>query len=134
MVENDSFFKSMPEDLLYEFLCRHFEDVRRQYAIGFWPIDFYVRDIDTFFQLDGVYFHAIGVSEDELRASVIPKDKQRLRKKISDRRQNTYFKNRNLSLLRITDKEILSCFSDEEVISKLTLISGTNRIKDLFLI
>lgn len=132
MKKNNSFQKSKPEDAFFEFLSKYFKEIERQYVMAWWPIDFYIRDIDTFIQLDGEYLHGLTVTEEQLRESNVEKDKQRLLKKISDRRQNTYFKNRNLSLLRISDKEFLSCESDEEVFSKLACISGTNRLSDFF--
>lgn len=62
-----------------------------------------------------------------------PRDYKCIKNRVlKDGQQNTYFKNRNLSLLRISDKEFLSCESDEEVFSKLACISGTNRLSDFF--
>jgi hypothetical protein len=130
MKNNNSFLKSKPEDLFFEFLSKYFRDIKRQYTVAWWPIDFYIRDIDTFIQFDGEYLHGITATEDQLRESSFEKDKQRLHKKISDRRQNTYFKNRNISLLRITDKDFFTCESDEEVFSKLICVSGIDRTKN----
>ncbi len=51
---NGRLWKSIPEDLLYDVLVKRFghDNVVRQAWIKRWPIDFYVKCIDTYIQYD----------------------------------------------------------------------------------
>ena len=62
MKKNGSYRKSKPEDSAYEILCKQFgtDNVDRNVVVNDrWPIDFYVRTIETYIQVDGVYWHRL---------------------------------------------------------------------------
>lgn len=129
--KNGIIHESKVSTKFYEILKKYFVDIKRSYLIDRFFVDFYIRDIDTFIEFDGEYWH--GKLNFEHLKDTYPRDYKCIKNRVlKDGQQNTYFKNRNLSLLRISDKEFLSCESDEEVFSKLACISGTNRLSDFF--
>jgi hypothetical protein len=81
------------------------DDVFAQKWINRWPIDFYIKSIDTYIQFDGVYWHALNCSLDVLKESKSPRDKARLKKWEADRTQDEWFSSHDLRLVRITDEE-----------------------------
>jgi hypothetical protein len=111
-VREGTFFKSKIEDSCYETLCAHFGayDIERQVTVNKerWCIDFYVKSIDVYVQFDGLYWHALEKSIEEIRQSGLAGNKHdmaRYRKWLVDRQQDTWFLKRHLRLVRISDKE-----------------------------
>ena len=107
MKRNNSYGKSKKEDSFYELLCEVFcvENVERQAQINEWIVDFYVKSIDTYVQFDGVYWHGKDRDINEILNSSKPRDRIISGTYFRDIRQNEYFKNNNLKLIRITDIE-----------------------------
>lgn len=56
---NKSFNKSTSEDLLYKILIKKYKNVFRQYKSEIYPFacDFYIKDIDTYIELQGFWTH-----------------------------------------------------------------------------
>ena len=69
MKARGTYCKSKTEDAFYEKLCFIFNDVKRQLSIKTWSIDLYVKDIETYIQFDGIYWHGLDKSFDELSQS-----------------------------------------------------------------
>lgn len=79
------------------------------------PIDFYVRSIDTYVQLDGVYWHGLDRPIDEIAESDSARDASIYQKWLSDRQQDAWFIEHNMRLVRITDVQLSSgscCLSE----------------------
>ena len=70
-----------------------------------WPIDFYVKDNDTYIQFDGEYWHGLDRPLDEIAKFKTPRDRTILRKYQIDREQVEWFRSTGKRLLRITDQQ-----------------------------
>lgn len=107
MKRNGSYGKSGPEDALYGLLCDTFgsDQIERQCLVNGHRVDFYVRSIDTYVELDGVYWHGLDRPLHEIRASDGPRDVGILRTYESDRHQDAWFSAHGMRLIRITDIE-----------------------------
>jgi hypothetical protein len=106
MKRNNSYRKSAPEDAIYTILCDHFgvDDVERQKTMNFrWPIDFYVRSIDTYVQYDGKYWHGHDRPLEEIMQFKKPRDHNIYRNMLTAQKQTDWFKQQGLKLVRITD-------------------------------
>lgn len=109
MKHNGSYAKSKPEDRVYEILCERFsfDDVERWKLMNNrWPIDFYVKSIDTYIQYDGVYWHGLNRKIKELKSSDKPRDKNIYKKWLIDREQDQWFVDNELRLVRISTAHI----------------------------
>lgn len=115
MKENGTYGKSRHEDVLYEFLLKHFPDVQRQVEVNGWSIDFYIPVINVYLQLDGVYWHGLNRSRETIESSSSPRDKVILETMERDVRQNEWFKSSGKRLIRVTDLQDF-----EEILMKLT--------------
>lgn len=105
MKRNGSYFNSKSEDAFYEWLVLQFGNVERQVVVNKWPIDFYVKSIDTYVQFDGEYWHGLDRSLEEIMRFKTPRDRTILLKYQIDRRQDEWFHKNNLKLIRVTDKQ-----------------------------
>lgn len=108
MKRNGTYSKSKPEDMLYSVLCEMFgnENIVRQHVVYKWPIDFYVKTIDTYIQYDS-YWHGFkkGVLRDinEVAEYKNKRDVVIHKKMLTDIAQNNYFVERGFKLVRIHD-------------------------------
>ena len=107
MKKNGTYGKSKSEDRFYEYLCNIFKknDVERQKLINGWSIDFYIKSIDSYIQFDGVYWHGLNRPLEEIKKSLNPRDKTILGTIERDRKREEWFKENNLTLIRVTDIE-----------------------------
>jgi len=105
---NGTFRKSRAEDVCYNHLVELFntENVIRQKLVKNWAIDFYIQNINTYVQLDGVYWHGLNRPIEEILKYKTPRDVQIYKKYLTDREQDCYFNENNLKLVRVTDIEI----------------------------
>ena len=110
MRKNESFRKSKPEEALYLLLCERFgeESVMRQVTLHNtrWPIDFYVKTIDTYIQYDGSYWHGHGRTLEEVAEHKTSRDVMIHTKMLTDMKQNKWFISEGLTLIRISGKHI----------------------------
>lgn len=124
MKRNNSYRKSKAEDRMHELLVELFgvNDIERQHKpIGTnWPIDFYVKSIDVWIQVDGVYWHGLDRPLEEHIKSGSPRSESIIGKWHVDRAQEHWFAKHNMKLLRITDKESLTMTS-AALVSLLTI-------------
>lgn len=111
MKNNGTYNKSKIEDVYYTRLCElhGIENIVRQITIAStrWAIDFYVKNIDTYIQFDGVYWHGLDRPIEIIAEGKTARDIQIYRKYLTDRIQDEWFKTMNLKLVRITDKQFL---------------------------
>lgn len=110
-LKGSKLWNSRPEDELHEILCNEFgqENVRRQRWKNNWPIDFYVKSIDTYIQYDS-YWHGYkqdGTLRDlnEVKEYKTKQDVEIYKKMLVDIEQNEWFKSQNLCLTRIIGAE-----------------------------
>jgi len=117
MKKNGSYKKSKIEDRLYEILNSSFANVQRQVRIKEqpknWSIDFYISDIQTYVQLDGMYWHGLDRCIDEIKQFKTSRDKKIYEKWCTDKEQNAWFENNQLRLVRLTDLQIKTMTPDE---------------------
>jgi hypothetical protein len=92
--------------LCFQFLVNEFCDVDRHVFINKWDIDFYIKSIDTYVQLDGVYWHGLDRPIDVITLFLHPRDKTIYNTLLRDKEQNKWFEQNDKRLIRFTDKEI----------------------------
>ena len=105
MKERGLYKKSHVEDRLYYFLCNRYENVERNARVQNWPIDFYVKELNTYIQLDGVYWHGLDRPLEIIKNSNGYRDNVIYKKYCTDQKQNEWFTKNNMKLVRITDIE-----------------------------
>lgn len=110
MKRNGTYGSSKPEEACYVALCEKFGvfNVERQVTVHKWPIDFYVRSIDTYVQLDGIYWHGLDRPINEIAGGGSPRDAQIHKKWLTDREQDAWCEAHNLRLIRIKETDALS--------------------------
>jgi len=115
MKKNGSFIKSAPEDICFRLLIEAFceTDVKRHQLLNGWNIDFKIESINTYIQVDGVYWHAKGDFLEKILSSTCPRSKVILKTVERDKKQNDWVKQNSIKFLRITDKEIKNITSTE---------------------
>lgn len=79
------------------------DDIIHQRWVNGHPIDFYVKSIDTYVQFDGVYWHGLNRPIDVIQTSTSVRDKTIFKHWLNDREQDTWFAEKGLRLVRITD-------------------------------
>lgn len=80
-----------------------------------WLIDFYIKSLDIYVEMDGVFWHGLEKPYDVLH----PKQQKKFD---SDRNQDKWFQNKNMKLVRITDEEFLASLKNNDffdIVSKL---------------
>lgn len=97
---------SKPEAALWEWLKDRYgaENVEQQRLVQHgeksnqtWLVDFYVRTLDTYIELDGVFWHGLDKPYEQL----LPQMQHVFDKDVA---QSAWFKERGMKLVRITDK------------------------------
>lgn len=108
---NGTIRASKVERRFVEFLKTMFDDVHHQVTVDAYSIDAYIGDVDVYVQIDGVFWHGLdrplNVIQERAREGSMT-DAAILKKYFIDRRADDHFIAKNLRLVRITDKEILS--------------------------
>lgn len=85
-----------------------FGDVQHQVTVNGWLIDFYIKSINTYLQLDGVYWHGLLLTQIQLDNPDSKREKDIVRKWKRDHEQIEWFKQNSLQLVRITDLDYIS--------------------------
>jgi len=108
MKRNCTYRTSKPEELLYACLVEYFgiADIVRQVRMNRRVIDFYVKSIDTYIQMDGVYWHGLDRPLEEIKKFKVLRDESIYRVYLRDRAQDLWFKEQGMRLLRITDSDL----------------------------
>lgn len=98
-------WSSKVEEEMCAALVEMFGPIQRQKRVHKWPIDAYIPSIDTYVQLDGVYWHGLDRPIELIKESISPRDIAICQKWNNDREQETWFLKHGLTLFRITDLE-----------------------------
>lgn len=105
---------SKPERLLIEFFERRYGEVERQVKIAgppdmrkYYLVDAYIKALDVYVELDGVFWHGLNKPYSELHT------KQRTVYD-RDRAQDEWFRLSGRRLVRVTDKELLACYANDD--------------------
>lgn len=114
---------SKKEKQFLEFLQSVFIDVQTRVRFpnapnNRWIIDFYISDINVYVQFDGVYWHGLDRSFEDLQTSQSSRDKKILEKYMTDRRQDEWTQQNKIKLCRVTDIEFES-LSTQAIIDKI---------------
>jgi hypothetical protein len=111
---------SLAERDLGTVLCELYGQVNEQVRVTKrWAIDFYVPLLDTYVQLDGVYWHGLDRPIEVIEQFKSSKD-VRIRKKIdNDVAQNAWFEQNRLRLVRFTDIEVKEWQSEARLQTKV---------------
>lgn len=114
--------KSKKEDGCYKFLCENFGDqnIERQLRINNWDIDFYIKSLNLYIQYDGLFWHGLKHTLDELLNSNKPRLSGIYKTYLRDREQEKWFIENNKNLLRIIEN------SDLEYIFSSFIKNGTS--------
>jgi len=114
-IKNGTCSKSKPEEKLYILLINKFgeNNVVRQFFILKQWVDFYIKNIDLYIQVDGVYWHGLNRDIKDIKKGKTSQDKKIYKQILRDKKLNQYMIDNNLNLVRITDEQ-LKVFSDEE--------------------
>jgi very-short-patch-repair endonuclease len=107
MKKNKTYKKSFSEDEFYDMLCIKFgtNNVERQVLLNNWRIDFYIQDINLYVQFDGVYWHGLDRDIEKIKEFKHKRDKKIYETWCRDQKQNEWFKQQNIKLIRILDIE-----------------------------
>jgi len=120
MKKNGTYGKSQLEDQFYEKLCVWFGEVNveRQSIVNDLKIDFHIKSIDTYVQFDGEYWHGLDRPLQEIQESNGSRDRAILDGYLRDRKQDEWFKEHDLNLVRITDREFKNS-DDNQLLERL---------------
>lgn len=112
MKRNGTYGKSKSEDLLFGELCQVWGELNviRQLHVNGWAIDFWIKTCDIYVQVDGVYWHGLNKSLEELRTIQTSRGKSILATRLRDEAQNEWFEKHQKTLIRVTDKRIREIF------------------------
>jgi hypothetical protein len=104
---NGAYKTSKIENGFYEELVKIFgvENVERCVLVQNKEIDFYIRTINLYVELDGVYWHGLDRPIEQIELLKSKRDAIILRHYSTDRDLESYAKSNGMKLLRITDKE-----------------------------
>lgn len=107
-INNGTCSKSSSEEKLNEILKDAFgkHNVIRQFNILNQWIDFYIKNIDTYIQVDGVYWHGLNRKLSEIKIQKSSQDKKIYKQILRDRKLNRYMKQVGYRLIRLTDEQI----------------------------
>lgn len=111
MKKNKTYRTSRCENELFDYLVSKYgsHNIERNKLVNSkWPIDFYVKSTNTYIQLDGVYWHGLDRSIDDIAKYKTKRDFQIHKKWNTDREQDAWFSSNNEKLFRITDVQFLN--------------------------
>lgn len=117
---------SLPEKQLGDWLYDKFgkDCVEPQYQIKrdgkkSWLIDYYVKPLNVYVQLDGVFWHGLDKPLEEI--AEFPRIYEQYE---SDREQDLWFQSNGLRLVRVTDQEWNKCYQTGNFDSILEKLGG----------
>lgn len=102
---------SKGEDVLFELLKTQYPETKRFIwfhpsqtgSKNLWNIDFFIPEIKTYVQFDGVYWHGLDRPIEIIRESNSKRDKTIYKKWSTDHEQDAWFEKTNRRLIRVTD-------------------------------
>lgn len=102
---NGTFRRLKIEEQFFNYLLEHFDKIEHPVVVNSWEIDFYVPSIDVYIQFDGVYWHGLDRSIEDVCKFRAPRDKVIYETYCRDRVQDEWFAANHLRLVRVTDQE-----------------------------
>lgn len=107
-IKNQTFSSSKQEEKMFSILFNNFEesDIIRQVPLLNQRIDFYIKSINLYIQIDGVYWHGLNRDEEVIKEGKTSQDKKIYKQILRDRKLNDYCKNNHLKIIRFTDEDI----------------------------
>lgn len=101
--------KSRIEEYCFELLVNVFghKNIERQAVVNGWNIDFYIKSVGVYLQVDGSYWHGLNRPICEIINSKKVRDKKIHKTYFVDMDQNSWFAENQLSLARLLDTELL---------------------------
>lgn len=96
---------SRGEDEVFEALARVFPRTERHVRVHRWNIDFYIPELDTYINYNGVYWHGRDQSDAALQASMTRQSKIILGTKQRDRERAVWFAEQGMRLEIIWEDE-----------------------------
>ena len=128
MKKNGSYKKVSAVELLFrDYLTSLYgiSAIESQKTINDWNIDFYIKPIDVYLQIDGVYWHGL---LDKKYYKQTNKRTLGITKTIDkDTKQNDWFKTNHLNLVRLTDMDAKQIIENKTCFTKI-LIEKKKRI------
>jgi hypothetical protein len=103
--KNRTHGKSKIEDRFYEYLKERYLDsnIERHVLVNGWNIDIKINDV--YVQFDGIYWHGLNRSIDEIQKLKSKRDTQILKTYHRDRDQEAWFAKSGIFLVRVTDRD-----------------------------
>ena len=100
--------QSRTENLCYDVLREIYgdDDVQRHVDVNGWDIDLYVRSLNAYVQIDGVYWHGLDRPVETIMEFKKPRDRVIYGTILRDQRQREWFEQNGKRLVRFTDKEV----------------------------
>lgn len=117
-IKNGTCSKSGPEEKLNAILIEKFgsNNVIRQVEMMNQWIDFYIKPIDLYIQVDGVYWHGLNRKFSEIKLKKTSQDEKIYKQILRDRKLNRYMKKNKFKLVRLTDHQI-NKYNSVEILS-----------------
>ena len=119
--------QSKEEKEFYKILCNFFnkDDIEINALINnnLWPIDFYIKSINIYVQYDGIYWHGLDRSIEEIKKYKTARDKIIYRKYCTDKKQEKWFKDNNLTLIRVRSDEFYDALKND-IVKELLIEKG----------
>lgn len=103
-----NFQSSRVEDHLFENLKDSFVEVYRHVEVNGWDIDFYIKDIDTYVNMNGVYWHGRDMTHKHLEESMTKQSKTILGTKLRDESREKWFLENKKRLVIVWEDELES--------------------------
>lgn len=103
---NGTHRQSRPEDKFYEVLRQRYPLTQRQVPFAGLAIDFFIPELDTYLQLDGVYWHGLDRPLRELASRSSRQGVAIMANWRRDRRQDAAFAAAGVRLVRLTDTQV----------------------------
>jgi hypothetical protein len=126
-----SVVETKPEITCYETLCLIYgtQNVQKHVEINGWDIDLFVISMNVYLQVDGVYWHGLDRPIEKIKELKNPRDRVILSTIERDKKQNMWFKQQDLRLVRITDKDLISWSKNSVLEQKLINLVNTAKGK-----
>lgn len=91
------------------------DNVERQVSVLRQWVDFYIKSIETYIQVDGVYWHGLNRDIEYIKQGNTSQDIKIYKQILRDQKLNEYMQENNLKIVRITDEQVKE-LSDEKIL------------------
>jgi very-short-patch-repair endonuclease len=114
-IKNGTCSRSGAEEALNTILVQNFglENIQRQVPMIRQWIDFYIKKLDIYIQVDGVYWHGLDRDIKIIKQQATSQDKKIYKQIFRDQKLNEHMKLTGMKLLRISDEQIKKMSSND---------------------